>query len=92
MSKARDNGVSITDILKRGCWKSQNAFTNFYSKDKIVGKTWIIPSFSLKYRKSINSIYLFIYFYAHRLIRNIYKFGVVNLNSGHKSIKCRVYI
>ena len=35
MSKARDNGVSITDILKRGCWKSQNTFTKFYSKDII---------------------------------------------------------
>ena len=34
-SKARDNGVSITDILKRGCWKSQNTFTKFYSKDII---------------------------------------------------------
>ena len=32
VSKARDNGVSITDILKRGCWKSQNTFTKFYSK------------------------------------------------------------
>ena len=34
-SKARDNGVGITDILKRGCWKSQNTFTKFYSKDII---------------------------------------------------------
>ena len=34
-SKARDNGVSITDILKRGCWKSQNTFIKFYSKDII---------------------------------------------------------
>ena len=34
-SKARDNGVSITDILKRGCWKNQNTFTKFYSKDII---------------------------------------------------------
>ena len=34
-SKARDNGASITDVLKRGCWKSQNAFTKFYSKDII---------------------------------------------------------
>ena len=31
-SKVKDNGVSITDILKRGCWKSQNTFTKFYSK------------------------------------------------------------
>ena len=35
MSNARDNGVSITDILKQGCWKSQNTFTKFYSKDII---------------------------------------------------------
>ena len=34
-SKPRDNGVSTTDILKRGCWKSQNTFTKFYSKDII---------------------------------------------------------
>ena len=34
-SKARDNGVSITDILKRGCWKNQNTFTKCYSKDII---------------------------------------------------------
>ena len=31
-------------------------------------------------------------FYTHRLIHNIYKCGVANLNSGHKFIKCRVYI
>ena len=35
MSKAKDNGVSITDILKWGCWKRQNTFTKFYSKDII---------------------------------------------------------
>ena len=35
LSKARDNGVSMTDILKQGCWKSQNTFTKFYSKDII---------------------------------------------------------
>ena len=23
----------IADILKRGCWKSQNTFTKFFSKD-----------------------------------------------------------
>ena len=57
-----------------------------------MGKTWIILSFSLKNRKSTNSIYLFIYFYTHRLIYNIYKYGVVNLNSGHKSVKSRVYV
>ena len=32
-SKARDNGVSITGILKWVCWKSQNTFIKFYSKD-----------------------------------------------------------
>ena len=35
MSKPKDNGVSITDVLKRGCWKSQNTFIKFYSKDII---------------------------------------------------------
>ena len=34
-SKARDNGASITDILKQGCWKRQNTFTKFYSKNII---------------------------------------------------------
>ena len=34
-NKARDNRVSITDILKRGCWKSQNTFIKFHSKDII---------------------------------------------------------
>ena len=29
------NGVNITDILKRGCWKRQNTITKFYSKDFI---------------------------------------------------------
>ena len=30
-SKAKNNGFSITDILKRGCWKSQNTFVKFDS-------------------------------------------------------------
>ena len=34
-SKAKDNEASITDILKRGCWKSQNTFTKLCSKDII---------------------------------------------------------
>ena len=34
-SKARDNEVIITEILKRDCWKSQNTFAKFYSKDII---------------------------------------------------------
>ena len=29
------NGVNITDILKRVCWKRQNTITKFYSKDFI---------------------------------------------------------
>ena len=55
-----------------------------------MGKIWIISSFSLRNKKSSRSIYIFFYFYKHRLIHNIY--GVVNLNSGHKSITCWVYI
>ena len=31
-SKARVNGVSITDILKQGCWKSQNTSPKLYSE------------------------------------------------------------
>ena len=53
---------------------------------------WIIQSFFLNNRKFANSIHLFIYFYIHRLIHNVYKNGFVNLKSGHKSIKCQVYI
>ena len=34
-SKPRNNGVSITEILKQGSWKSQNTFTKFYSRDII---------------------------------------------------------
>ena len=34
-SKVGDNRVSITDILKRGCWKSQNTYIKFCSKDII---------------------------------------------------------
>ena len=31
-SKTKDNGVSITEILKRACWKSENTFRTFYSR------------------------------------------------------------
>ena len=34
-SKAKDNGVSIGDILKWGCWKSKNTFQKFCAKDII---------------------------------------------------------
>ena len=33
ISKAKDTGVSITDIVKRGCWKSKNTFPKFCPKD-----------------------------------------------------------
>ena len=32
-NKARDNSVSITETLKRGCWKKENTFQTFYSRD-----------------------------------------------------------
>ena len=32
-SKARGNGISITEILKEGCWKSE--IRTFYSRDII---------------------------------------------------------
>ena len=35
ISKAKDNGVSIRDILKWGCWKSKNTFPKFCAKDVI---------------------------------------------------------
>ena len=31
-SKARDNGVSISGILKWGCWKARTHLQNFISK------------------------------------------------------------
>ena len=34
-SKARDNGVSIVEIMKQGRWKSESVFKKFYSKDII---------------------------------------------------------
>ena len=34
-SKARHNGVSINEILKRGYWKTENTFRTFYSRDII---------------------------------------------------------
>ena len=34
-SKAMDNGVSPTKIQNRGCWKNENTFRTFYSKDII---------------------------------------------------------
>ena len=34
-SKTRDNGVSVTEILKRRCWKSESTFRAFYSRDII---------------------------------------------------------
>ena len=33
--ETRDNGVSITEILKTGFWKSENTFRKFYSRDII---------------------------------------------------------
>ena len=35
ISKAKDNGVYIRDILKWGCWKSKNTFPKFCAKDVI---------------------------------------------------------
>ena len=35
ISKAKDNGVSIRDILKWGCRKSKNTFPKFCAKDVI---------------------------------------------------------
>ena len=31
--KARGNGISLTQILMRRCWKNENTFLKFYSKD-----------------------------------------------------------
>ena len=34
-SKARDSGISITEIMKQGRWKSESVFKTFYSKNII---------------------------------------------------------
>ena len=34
-SKVKDIGVSLNEILKRGCWKSKHAFRTYYSRDII---------------------------------------------------------
>ena len=67
-SKARVNGVSITDILKQGCWKSQNTSPKLYSEVIINQENsrehLDYSRLSLQNRKSINSIYLFIFLYT----------------------------
>ena len=35
VSKAKANGMGINEIMKRGCWKSESTFKNFYDKDII---------------------------------------------------------
>ena len=35
ISQVRENCVSIAEDLERGCWKSENTFRAFYSKDNI---------------------------------------------------------
>ena len=35
ISKAKANGMGINEIMKRGCWKSESTFKNFYDKDII---------------------------------------------------------
>ena len=34
-SKARQQGIKISEILKRGCWSRENTFIKFYDKDII---------------------------------------------------------
>ena len=34
-SKAKDIGISLNEILKRGCWKSKHTFRTYYSRDII---------------------------------------------------------
>ena len=34
-SKARDGGISVSEILKKGGWKSVHTFKTFYSRDII---------------------------------------------------------
>ena len=33
ISKAKVNGMAINEIMKRGYWKSESTFKNFYDKD-----------------------------------------------------------
>ena len=34
-SKARQQGIEISEIVKRGCWSKENTFIRFYNKDII---------------------------------------------------------
>ena len=34
-SKARQQGIKISEIVKRGCWSKENTFIKFYNKDII---------------------------------------------------------
>ena len=34
-SKARQQGIKISEIVKRGCWSKKNTFIKFYNKDII---------------------------------------------------------
>ena len=74
-SKERSNGVSVTEVLKRGWWKSKNNFRTFYSKDIINQNSRESTPFlkrnefminlnkSEKYRVKIYSTMEFIYTY-----------------------------
>ena len=35
-NKAKHIGVSLNEILKRGCWKSKHTFRTYYSRDIII--------------------------------------------------------
>ena len=35
VSNPKANGMGINEIMKRGCWKSDSTFKNFYDKDII---------------------------------------------------------
>ena len=35
MSIARQQGIKILEMVKRGCWSKENTLTKFYNKDII---------------------------------------------------------
>ena len=41
-SKARQQGIEISEIVKRGCWSKENTFIKFYNKDIIKSNITIL--------------------------------------------------
>ena len=72
VSKAKANEMGITEIMKRGCWKSESTFKNLYDKDTINDDSDKLNYESLKY----NSILIKKNFYKE-LFMEFWKYGFI---------------